>query len=103
MLGAIAGDVIGSVHEHLGTKSTDFELFVDGCRFTDDTVLAVAVADCLLHNLPYVDTFHEYFIAYPTAGYGFRFFQPRWTPENRHFVDRAKPAIVLRQPRPVSS
>ncbi len=75
MLGAIAGDVIGSVHEYRGTKSTEFELFAPGVRFTDDTVLAVAVADCLLNGLPYVDTFHEYFDAYPNAGYGFRFFQ----------------------------
>jgi len=75
MLGAIAGDVIGSVHEHAGTKSTDFELFVPGSRFTDDTVLAVAVADCLLHGLDYIDAFHEYFLAYPRAGYGFNFFQ----------------------------
>jgi ADP-ribosylglycohydrolase len=74
MLGAIAGDVIGSVHEHAGTKSTDFELFVSGSRFTDDTVLAVAVADCLLHGLDYIDTFHEYVVAYPSAGYGFNFF-----------------------------
>jgi ADP-ribosylglycohydrolase len=75
MLGAIAGDVIGSVHEHAPTKSTDFELFADGCRFTDDTVLSVAVADCLLNRRDYVDTFHEYFLAYPNAGYGFRFFE----------------------------
>jgi ADP-ribosylglycohydrolase len=74
MLGAIAGDVIGSVHEHMATKSTDFELFAPGCRFTDDTVLATAVADCLLNGLEYIDTFHEYFLAYPTAGYGLRFF-----------------------------
>jgi ADP-ribosylglycohydrolase len=75
MLGAIAGDVIGSVHEFIGTKSTDFSLFVPGSRFTDDTVLAVAVADCLLHRLDYVDAFHDYFFAYPNAGYGLRFFQ----------------------------
>jgi ADP-ribosylglycohydrolase len=74
MLGAIAGDVIGSVHEHLGTKSMDFELFGADCRFTDDTVLAVAVADCLLNDLNYVDAFHEYFRAYPNAGYGYNFF-----------------------------
>lgn len=74
MLGAIAGDVIGSVHEYIGTKSMDFELFAPGSRFTDDTVLAVAVADCILNGLEYVDTFHEYFLAYPNAGYGFRFF-----------------------------
>jgi ADP-ribosylglycohydrolase len=73
MLGAIAGDVIGSVHEYTGTKSADFNLFVPDSRFTDDTVLAVAVADCLLNGLNYVDAFHEYFLAYPNAGYGFRF------------------------------
>jgi ADP-ribosylglycohydrolase len=75
MLGAIAGDVIGSVHEHTATKSTDFELFVSSSRFTDDTVLAVAVADCLLNGLNYVDAFHDYFLSYPNAGYGLRFFQ----------------------------
>ena len=32
MLGAIAGDIIGSVHEYLGMKSTDFDHFVPGCR-----------------------------------------------------------------------
>ena len=74
MLGAIAGDVIGSVHEHAGTKTADFRLFVTGSRFTDDTVLAVAVADCLLNGLNYVDAFHDYFFAYPNAGYGLRFF-----------------------------
>jgi ADP-ribosylglycohydrolase len=74
MLGAIAGDIIGSVHEHTATKSTDFELFPAGCRFTDDTVLAVAVADCLLNGRGYVETFHQYFHDYPNAGYGVGFF-----------------------------
>lgn len=59
MLGAIAGDVIGSVHEYVATKSTGFELFAEGCRFTDDTVLAIAVADCVLNGREYVDTLHE--------------------------------------------
>ena len=74
MLGAIVGDIIGSVHEHKGTKSMDFDLFVPDSRFTDDSVLAIAVADCLLHGRQYVDAFHEYFFAYPNAGYGLRFF-----------------------------
>src|SRR5262245_60630393 len=73
MLGAIAGDVIGSVHEFVATKTTDFELFAEGCRFTDDTVLAVAVADCLLNGSDYVDALREYFLAYPHAGSGFTF------------------------------
>jgi ADP-ribosylglycohydrolase len=70
MLGAIAGDVIGSVHEGTRTKTKDFPLFTPGSRFTDDTVLTIAVAECLLHGRDYVDAFHEYFAAYPTAGYG---------------------------------
>ena len=45
MLGAIIGDVIGSVHEGAGTKTKDFPLFVPGSTFTDDTVLTVAVAE----------------------------------------------------------
>jgi ADP-ribosylglycohydrolase len=75
VLGAIVGDIVGSVHEYLGTKTSAFELFHPHCRFTDDTVLAIAVADCLLHRADYVETFHEYFYAYPNAGYGLRFFQ----------------------------
>jgi ADP-ribosylglycohydrolase len=59
MLGAIAGDVIGSVHEFLGEKIKDFPLFVEESRFTDDTVLTVAVADCLLTGSSYIDKFHE--------------------------------------------
>ncbi|MFO0866968.1 MAG: ADP-ribosylglycohydrolase family protein [Gemmataceae bacterium] len=76
MLGAIAGDVIGSVHEGSGTKTKDFPLFVEDSRFTDDTVLTAAVAERLLRGGSYVDLFHDYFQAYPQAGYGGSFI--RW-------------------------
>lgn len=52
----------------------DFPLFTPGSRFTDDTVLTVAVADCLMSGASYTDKFHEYTIAYPHRGYGLRFF-----------------------------
>jgi ADP-ribosylglycohydrolase len=81
MLGAIAGDVIGSVHEHGGTKTKNFPLFTDASCFTDDTVLTIAVADALLNRKEYVDCFHEYFHAYPDAGYGGSFLHWAW---NRH-------------------
>lgn len=81
MLGAIAGDVIGSVHEGAGTKTKDFPLFVEDSRFTDDTVLTVAVAERLLRGGGYVDLYHDYFHAYPRAGYGGSFI--RWA-GNRH-------------------
>ena len=73
MLGAIAGDVIGSVHERTRTKTKDFPLLVPESTFTDDTVLTVAVADCLLNGRDYVDAFHDYFHVYPNAGYGSTF------------------------------
>ncbi len=76
MLGAIAGDIIGSRFEHAGIKSKDFELFNRQSVFTDDTVHTIAVADSLLHKIPYSQKFREYFLYYPNAGYGGRF--RRW-------------------------
>jgi ADP-ribosylglycohydrolase len=67
MLGAIAGDVIGSVHEAAATKTKKFPLFTPDSTFTDDTVLTVAVADSLLHNRDYVDALHDYFHVAPMA------------------------------------
>ncbi len=73
MLGAIAGDVIGSVYEHRNHKRKDFPLFTCQSHFTDDTVLTVAIADTLLNNGNYVDTLHRYFELFPRAGYGTNF------------------------------
>lgn len=76
MLGSIAGDIIGSVHEGRGTKTRDFPLFTSASTFTDDTVLTVAVADALLRGGDFVDTYHDFFHRYPSAGFGGRF--RRW-------------------------
>ena len=46
MIGAIAGDIIGSIYEWHNIKTTDFPLFSPGSRFTDDSVLTIALADC---------------------------------------------------------
>lgn len=73
MLGAIAGDIIGSVYEWHNIKTTEFELFSPGCRFTDDTVLTVALADTILNGADYAEKMKEYFHRYPNAGYGGRF------------------------------
>lgn len=76
MIGAIAGDVIGSAYEFNNTKTTDFELFTADSAFTDDTVMTVAVADCILNGKDYTTTFKEYGRKYPHAGYGGMF--RRW-------------------------
>lgn len=76
MFGAIAGDIIGSVHEFIGTKTKDFPLFVPGSKFTDDTVLTVAVADWILSGRDLVDVLHAYTRDYPNCSYGLRY--RRW-------------------------
>ncbi|MEM8889010.1 MAG: ADP-ribosylglycohydrolase family protein, partial [Bacteroidota bacterium] len=70
MFGAIAGDVIGSRFEKNNIKTKDFQLFHKDCRFTDDTVLTVAVADAILGKKDYAENIRAYARKYPLAGYG---------------------------------
>lgn len=70
MLGAIAGDLIGSIYEHHNIKRTDFPLFDPRCRFTDDTVMTVAVADAILSGTDYREKLREWYRLYPERGYG---------------------------------
>jgi ADP-ribosylglycohydrolase len=51
MIGAIAGDIIGSVYEHGRIKEKDFPLFDPRCTFTDGSVLTVAVAKAIISFL----------------------------------------------------
>jgi len=76
MLGAIAGDIIGSRFEVIPTKSLDFELFTDLNVFTDDTVLTVAIADAILNHHSYEENLRAFGQRYPDAGYGGSFV--RW-------------------------
>jgi len=80
MIGAIAGDIIGSVYEGHRVKTTEFPLFTSRSTFTDDTVLTVAVADCILHGKDYAITFKQYGRRYPHAGFGGMF--RRWLNSN---------------------
>lgn len=75
MLGAIGGDIIGSVYERSPIKSKDFPLFHPHCTFTDDTVLTVAVADAILHHRSYLQAVYSMGNRYPHAGYGGTFRQ----------------------------
>ena len=76
MMGSIAGDVIGSVYEGNPIKRTEFPLFDRQCRFTDDTVLTIAVAYAILDRVDYGDALKMYGRKYPGAGYGSSFY--RW-------------------------
>lgn len=83
MRGAIIGDIVGSVYEFHNIKTTDFPLFSAKSRFTDDTVMTIAVALGLSHgaNDPLatreaiIDAMHDLGGRYLKAGYGQKFFQ----------------------------
>ena len=76
MIGAIAGDIIGSVYEGRPIKRKDFPLFDSRCTFTDDSVLTIAVAWAILSGSPYRDAVWKIGRRFPHAGYGGSFF--RW-------------------------
>lgn len=73
MLGAIAGDMIGSIYEFHSIETMEFPLFSKDSFFTDDSVLTLALADSILNGRPYVELLVEYAIRYPHAGYGSSF------------------------------
>ncbi len=83
MLGAIAGDIIGSVYESNNIMTKEFELFDPRCFFTDDTVLTVALADAILNKRDYAALMKSYFRRYPNAGYGGSFRQWVLSSDNR--------------------
>ena len=70
MLGAIAGDIVGSVYEGGQPPGKDFPLFGPASRFTDDTVLTVAVAHAVRGNHGYGVSLRHWGQRYPKAGYG---------------------------------
>jgi len=76
LLGAIAGDIIGSRYEWHPVKTTDFELLSEECFFTDDTVLTVAVASALLQGGTFAEEIWDLGNRYPDRGYGNNFM--RW-------------------------
>ena len=71
MLGAIIGDIVGSIYEPKDRriKTKDFPFFSEDCRFTDDSVCTTAVADTLLHDLPPAETMRKWGKRYPRCGF----------------------------------
>lgn len=71
IIGAIAGDVIGSVYEYVNiVKTTKFPLFTPLSDFSDDTVLTMAVADCLINQKDFSENIWAFGSKYPNRGYG---------------------------------
>lgn len=76
MIGAIAGDIIGSRFEGHPAPPEGFELFHGDCRFTDDTVCTIAVADAIMRQADFAATLRAFVRRHPDAGYGGMFH--RW-------------------------
>ncbi len=85
MIGAIAGDIIGSVFEGHPIKTTSFPLFSNSSRFTDDTVLSIAIADAILNKIDYATALKTYSRKYPNAGYGMSFYRWMQSPETKPY------------------
>ena len=75
MLGAIIGDIAGSKYEFNNTFDYDFEMFGEGCDFTDDTICTVAIADAILNGRNYQESLQDWCRRYPSpkGAYGGRF------------------------------
>ena len=95
MLGAIAGDVIGSRFERSNRKSKSFELFTENSHITDDSVMSIAIQDTIRTIIALdaddkeakeicIETLQRYGRDFPGAGYGNAFY-------NWIFNDNPKP------------
>src|SRR5450759_2863963 len=70
LLGAIAGDIIGSPYKGSGKPSLPITDFDAGSRFTDDTVMVVAIADAIMNDLSYTDALQKWGQKYSGLNYG---------------------------------
>ena len=85
ILGAIIGDVVGSIYEFNNIKTKEFKLFTSGSTFTDDTVMTLAVASALRKwkkgetikpkdfTKAVIEAMKSFGKKYPNAGYARRF------------------------------
>lgn len=85
IIGAIIGDIVGSFYEsrYRNPKSTNIALFTERSRFTDDTVMTIAVADWLLRGVPLQKTMPDWGLKFPHRGYGGMFY--KWL-----YINKAK-------------
>ena len=77
MIGAIIGDIAGSIYEWNNIKTKDFPFFSKDCFFTDDTVMTIAVADALKNGSTsdnFIDSMKKFGRLYPDSGYGRNFY-----------------------------
>ena len=74
IIGTICGDIIGSTHEFNPIKTKEFPLYQKNSKFTDDTIMTLAIANWLMKNKNsrqiLIDEIKYFGNKYPNAGYG---------------------------------
>lgn len=85
MLGAVAGDIIGSVYEFVSMREYHFKMLPSGSRFTDDSVMTLYVAYWLVHydevghtKEQLIECMQMFGRKYPYVGYGSSFNSWLW-------------------------
>ena len=73
LIGAIFGDIVGSLYEWNNIKTTKFEIFNPEAFFTDDSVLTIALAESILSGTDYNKNIKKFFNLYPDESYGTSF------------------------------
>lgn len=97
MIGAIVGDIVGSIYEFNNHRSKDFPLFGEGCFATDDSIMTIAMAKALLDCNGDYTNLSEYAVKemqalgrpHPDCGFGGSFF------ESVSFEDAIRNAISI--------
>lgn len=86
MLGAIIGDIVGSVYEFNNIKTKDFDLYNPNAFYTDDTIMTLAVMEIIQEGYindenKIIETIKKWGNAYPDSGYGTMF--NKWLKEDK--------------------
>jgi ADP-ribosylglycohydrolase len=73
VIGAIVGDILGSWYENDSRKTKHFEFLNPWSRFTDDSVMTIAVGYAIDQGIGYAEAMRKFGIEYPSCGYGGKF------------------------------
>lgn len=72
LYGAILGDLAGQPYEyHFEGDFSDFNIHNPNSHITDDTIMTLASADAVLHNIPFAEAYRAWYLMYPDDKYGY--------------------------------
>ena len=84
LLGAIVGDIAGSLYEFNKTKDYNFEMLPLGSHFTDDSLLTIAIANAVLTETSYLENIVKFGLKYYEYPVGFGGNFNRWLKDGEH-------------------